>query len=583
MLRVPLRLSAMAVAGALTASLAVAASAPTAHADAAVAGTTAVSAPSSEATKTDRVATSVKWGTCPKPRRGLPTTPPNMQCGTVKVPLDYDVVGGKQINLHVTRVPARKPSQRLGSLFINPGGPGAPGSDMASDLAMLVDDATRDRFDLIGFDPRGVGRSTPLRCFTSTAAQLKVTAGLTKLPRTATQRASYNASARAYAKACSTTGKEMASAMSTAEVARDLDVLRRVFGDEQLTYLGFSYGTYLGQVYANMFPDRIRAMALDGVLDPQAWRGTAATRTTPVTLRLGSDVGTHKAVQEGLRLCRQAGRAYCLGYSVPRKHYDEAVAQLKRRPVTVTYENFGFLVDYEMFMNTVTMASYDASAPEAIAWVVEDVYRAIKKKQKASATADAAPYRVSRQTGELLKRARTSGTPQYSPFDVPTVPLPGASKDLAGYNQGTDAFYATLCTDSLNPTNSGTWRHAVDAAAANSADYAGVWGWQSMVCAGTNWKAVDEDAWTGPFTAQTSAPILLIGNTYDPATPFSGAQAARRLLPNSALLKVNEFGHTATYTNRCAGAKVEEYLRTAQTPTGLSCARETRLFRTRVR
>ncbi len=140
-----------------------------------------------------------------------------------------------------------------------------------------------DRFDVVGFDPRGTTSAT-----TSSASPAmphrrpsSMTSTRSSSRSARSRRPRYIAASKKYGKACSTTGKPLSASMSTAQVARDMDVLRRAVGDKQLTYLGFSYGSYLGQVYANLFPDRVRALVMDGVLDPVRWAGTGPTRNDP--------------------------------------------------------------------------------------------------------------------------------------------------------------------------------------------------------------------------------------------------------------------------------------------------------------
>ena len=155
------------------------------------------------------------------------------------------------------------------------------------------------------------------------------------LSDTAKETLAFVKSSKAFGKACSTTGKPLSASMSTAEVARDMDVLRRMVGDKQLTYLGFSYGSYLGTVYANMFPDRVRAVAIDGVMDPVAWAGTVATTGTPQTQRIKSAEAAEKAMRGILSRCKKAGKDYCqlAAQGDPEKLYRAIMAELERSPL----------------------------------------------------------------------------------------------------------------------------------------------------------------------------------------------------------------------------------------------------------
>ena len=245
------------------------------------------------------------WGSCASQGEGLEA----FQCTTAVVPLDYDRPKGRQITLALARLPASDPSRRIGSLFLNPGGPGGSGVDFLFGAGpFLYSDEVRARFDLVGFDPRGVIRSTPLRCFDSLE---EAEAGLAPIafPYTREEERVWIRADRTLARACAERGGPILDHMSTANVARDLDLLRRAVGDAKLTYAGYSYGSYLGTTYANLFPGKVRALVVDGVLDPVAWatgRGDQA-RTLPFSTRLRSAKGAYQTLQEFLRLCDVGG------------------------------------------------------------------------------------------------------------------------------------------------------------------------------------------------------------------------------------------------------------------------------------
>ena len=219
------------------------------------------------------------------------------KCATVKVPLDYDKPRGTKIAVAVLKVPAKNKKKRIGSLFINPGGPGASGTEMARSATSYLSTRLTDRFDVVGFDPRGIAHSKNVRCFPSAQQNDKNLKAIRSLqfPYLATQEKMLTKVSNKQAKACSTTGKPLTGAVSTAEVARYMDLLRRAVGDKKLSYFGFSYGSYLGEVYANLYPDRVRAIAIDGVIDPVKWAGTKKTQSTPMWLRLQSAQGASKA------------------------------------------------------------------------------------------------------------------------------------------------------------------------------------------------------------------------------------------------------------------------------------------------
>ena len=226
------------------------------------------------------------------------------QCGNLQVPLDYDQPNGPTISLAVVRLPATDQAHRIGSLFLDPGGPGGSGVVYTVFAGpSLYTDEVRARFDLVGFDPRGVTSSTPLRCF-GTDRQWDPFFLPIAFPSNPAEEQLWMDADLFVDSACAQRGGRIADHMATANVARDLDVLRQAVGDSQLNYAGVSYGTILGQTYANMFPNRIRAMIIDGVLDPIAWTtGSGDASTVPFSTRVRSDVGAQATLNEFFRLC----------------------------------------------------------------------------------------------------------------------------------------------------------------------------------------------------------------------------------------------------------------------------------------
>lgn len=193
------------------------------------------------------------------------------------MPLDYESLGGRTARIALLRVKAKgEPSKRLGSLLLNPGGPGISGMSYAATVAQAAADSPiTQQFDLIGFDPRGVGASTPaLDCFTD--AEREAEATLSTL-NSGVNDYTEDGTRQLYKKRAERSGgEEVLAHVGTRDVARDMDVLRAVLGDKKLTFAGSSYGTRLGAVYAEMFPLNVRAMVLDGAVDPT--KGTAARR-----------------------------------------------------------------------------------------------------------------------------------------------------------------------------------------------------------------------------------------------------------------------------------------------------------------
>jgi pimeloyl-ACP methyl ester carboxylesterase len=476
------------------------------------------------------------------------------QCATAKVPLDYDNPNGKQVSLALLRVRARDQKHRIGSLFVNPGGPGGSATAMALGAPYFLSKSILDRFDIVGMDPRGVGFSQQVDCFPSAARQMPTLKSLAMgFPWGAKQEKSFITAARIEARGCSTTGRELAGAMSTAEVARDMDVMRRAVGDSKLSYLGFSYGTALGQYYANMFPDRFRALVVDGVIDPKAWVGSTATAGQIQDDRLHSADGAWKALSEILRRCAAAGPTKCEFSNAPMRTFRAVAESLKAKPVTLD----GDTVTYAGFIGLVLSALYEPDAGDEVTDLTAKLYALITPGAKPTST------QVSLAKATIARmRGRAQGR------DFP-------------YDNSFDAYSAVMCTDGVHPAHGSSWPAAA-ARADKRATYIGrAWAWASVQCARDHWTVRDEDAYTGPFNKLTEHPVLVVGSFWDPATNYEDAVKSSRLLPNARLLSSNNWGHTAYGTSACATTWTDRYLLyRALPPKGTTCAGDVQPFTT---
>lgn len=207
---------------------------------------------------------SLEWGACPEDATAGPAGA-GLECTSLQVPLDYNDPGGEQITIGMNRLPARDPQQRIGSLIFNPGGPGGAGSSLVAVEAAgvpLFDPQIRDRFDLVGLDPRGVGLSTPVRCDSTLWNDAP-----SLFPQDAAGFAALRAHTEAVGQSCLDLTGPLLGHLDTVSAARDMEQVRLALGDQPLNYLGLSYGTQLGATYAELFPGNIRVMALDGALD----------------------------------------------------------------------------------------------------------------------------------------------------------------------------------------------------------------------------------------------------------------------------------------------------------------------------
>ena len=470
-------------------------------------------------------APTIRWADC------VPAAPP-LQCGRVNLPLDHGNPTGAKISLALARFPASNQANRIGSLFINPGGPGGSGVDFALGAGALLSRQLNGRYDIVGFDPRGIAASTPLVCFDS-FDQVSAVLAPWAFPTTRSEEARQKVFDRRLAAACTRKAGAIIDHMSTADVARDLDLLRASVGDASLNYLGFSYGTQLGTVYANLFPQRVGRMVIDGVLDPIAWTtGTPATANQPFSTRLHSDKGAQATLGQFWTLCDRAARdtrpkTACSFGPRAKARFDALATRLRTAPVTLPD---GFRVGYSDLIGITLGSMYSASSWPFLADFLVEVE-------------NGTPARVAVARARLAASLGVTG--------------PAAA---ARFPQTLEGFVGVACSDSQNPADYGAWPRAGAAADAESGYFGRIWTWATSAC--QPWPGQGSDRYLGPWTARTANPVLVVGNLYDPATRYQGAKIVSKLLPNSRLLTYAGWGHTAYLSagSTCSDAAISVYL-----------------------
>ena len=451
------------------------------------------------------------------------------QCATALVPLDYDKPRGAQITLALIRLPASDPSRRIGSIFLNPGGPGGSGVGFVREVGrFLFSDQVRARFDLVGFDPRGIVGSTPLRCFETLEEATAVLAPFF-FPVTPREERIWVQSNRTLARACAERGGAILNHMATADVARDLDVLRQAVGDRQLTYYGLSYGSYLGATYANLFPGKVRALAVDAIVDPVAYatgRGDQA-RTQPIWNRLGSPQGAHATLLEFFRLCDLGGENCAFSEGNPRRRFARLAQRLLAKPAELPDGPF----TYADLVASTFAALY---VPEL--WWLH---------------------------AEFLQELDTMTRPQAAAAALQTLRarLGAQQEDYPNFVEGQPGV---LCSDTDNPDSVGAWKRAADASDRRFPYFGRLLTWLTSIC--QPWPGHDADRYTGPWTRRTSNPVLVVGSRFDPITRYQGAVTLARLLPRSRLLTLDGWGHVSLIRSACIERHLNRYLLTTQVP-----------------
>ncbi|MEV5575488.1 alpha/beta hydrolase [Spirillospora sp. NPDC052269] len=510
-----------------TAALIAAASLSVATSPASDAATPAATAPS---------VPKLDWKTCDE----------EFQCATVQVPLDYRDPHGKTINIAVERHQATDTAHRIGSLFANGGGPSVQLAKFAASYKHLPS-AWRARYDIIGFDPRGFGSSTAVRCFPTTEAEDEFVSGAPiGFPDGAKETSAWTRTWAAFDARCATLNGSLLKHLSTADVARDMDLLRRAVGDRTLNYMGLSYGTLLGATYANLFPTTVGRMALDGNLDPVAW--TNGDGVLPSFLRLGRDQASAEVLKDFLDLCGKASTAACAFSagtpSATRAKYDTLLQRLRRHPVTMgtppDTQNCGYVC------GVVSIPLGSLSAWQEGADFLQQMW-------------------VQSHGGASPSAARK---PKTSPTRSAQSPIP-----YTGHEQ----FLATMCSDSPNPRDPRAYTAAARLAYARSGPQGLEPAWSTEPCAG--WPQ-GKDRYSGPWNRRTANPILLLNNTKDPATSYGQAVTLSRTLARARLLTVDGYGHTVfSNPSTCATGYETQYLLTgALPPPGTVCKQDATPF-----
>ncbi|WP_328401105.1 alpha/beta hydrolase [Streptomyces sp. NBC_00390] len=460
-------------------------------------------------------------------------------CATAKVPLDHLNPGGRTIELAVIKRKATGPGRRIGTLFFNPGGPGGPGTVQMPQNYEFFPREVRERFDIVSWDPRGIGSSTAMNCFANREeADAWAASKPAGFPVGERERTAYAAAYKDLARRCEQRDPELLRHVSTADTARDLEQLRQAVGDEQLSYFGISYGTFLGATYANLFPDKVRAMVFDSNVDPQVWTHASGDDSRlPTFLRMGADRGAAAVLDKFLAHCGSITTARCAfsagSPKATREKFDQLMQRLRKQP--------------------------------AGAWTygrtVGDVVNSL--------------YQVQGWTG-LAGRLQTlwqGRVPEPAVFP-PGPPVPNPNPYLGDEQAG-----AVFCSDSPNPRDPAAYHAAEEASAPRAGDAGRFWAWAAEGCAA--WPAAAmANRYRGPWNKPTAHPILLVGTTYDPATPYSGAQAMARELANARLLTNSGYGHTALVNpSSCVNEHESRYLIDGTLPpAGTTCQQDTPPF-----
>ncbi|USQ79607.1 alpha/beta hydrolase [Ornithinimicrobium faecis] len=442
------------------------------------------------------------------------------ECATLTVPINYEEPDGDTIELSLLRVPAGDSKQ--GSLVVNPGGPGGSGVDYATQAGLVVSDGVREHFDIVGFDPRGVARSAPIECFDD--AQMDDYLGADPTPDDAAEEEASTELVKNFAAACEENGGELLGHVSTVEVARDMDVLRAALGEDQLDYLGASYGTFIGATYAELFPASVGRFVLDGAIDPTM---------SGKDMGLGQAAGFEQATREYVQSCVDGGDCP-LGDDVDSgmEGITTFLDELDANPLPLDGDAAGELTEGWGVLGII-VAMYDEGA-----WPI--------------------------LTQAL--RAAQDGDPTTLMFLANIYA--GRSSDGVYDGNSMQAITAVNCLDRAAEPELDR-----DQVLAEFEEVAPTFGRYLAGEGACAYWPVEAQTVLEDYDGEGAAPIVVIGTTRDPATPYEWAESLADTLSSGVLISYDGDGHTAYgRSNDCVDGAVDAYLTEGTVPEdGLSC------------
>lgn len=456
----------------------------------------------------------LKWSDCYQ----------NYQCSNLLVPIDYADLKLGSFSLSLLRYQALDPDRRIGSLVVNPGGPGSSGVDYAYNAEYLVSPEILERFDIVGFDPRGVGESAPIKCLSNSETDASLAAD--PKPDDAAELALFVSEVRDFYAKCAKKTEYLAH-YSTLDSARDMEILRYALGDQKLNFLGKSYGTYLGTLYAELFPSQVGRFVLDGAVDPNSTNREAV---------LGQAIGFDLALNAFIEDClKRASCSFSGNLADAQNQIKQLLANIATTPL-ISKSNRK--VTEGLVVIGIASSLYDSAS----GWpVLRDAFKEASLGQGDS----------------FLELAD-----QYS----------GRQKDGKYLSNENDAIQIIDCLDRSDLETV----ESVKAGAAEFEAKAPIFGpylaYAGLAC--RYFPAVKQAEHIAINKLDTD-PILIIGTTRDPATPYKWAQSLAKLFDSSVLITLDGDGHTGHGRgSKCVDSAVDRYLLTGITPkTALYCAK----------
>lgn len=438
-------------------------------------------------------------------------------CAEVSVPLNYADPAARSINISVIKVPAADPAKRIGALFVNPGGPGGSGISYAKQASVLLSPAVTAAYDVVGLDPRGVGKSTPIECMNDAQTQRFV--AVMGTPHDAAQLASVGDVARTVGASCEQNSASLTPFVGTVPTVRDMDILRGVMAEPKLNFLGKSYGTFMGLTYAELFADKVGRFVLDGVIDPS----------------LSNEQLTHGQA-DGFQLALSRFIQNCP------KHKDCPLPTGQHKALAKIQAFLARLVTKPL----PAAPGRPLTQPLAVNAFIATMYENI----------DGWPA----LRGALGMALDGDGSLMLDLVDAFT----GREPDGTYRDNAIDALYAVNCLDRTDRADIAQTQALAADWAKTAPTYGSDLAWGNLPC--NSWPAPATDA-PHPITGAGAPPIVLVATTYDPATPYDWAVATSKQLIDSSLITWHNDGHTGYGRgSRCVDALVDGFLVSGTVP-----------------
>ena len=433
------------------------------------------------------------------------------QCAEIQVPVDYQNPGEASLTLALKKLPAKQSSNKVGSLLINPGGPGGSGTDYVTYAEDAFGKRLMDSFDIIGFDPRGVALSTPLDCLTDQEVDEFIAFDGTP-DNDEELKASLEISIN-LANSCESIANNLIAHVGTQEAARDMDIIRELVGDEKLNFLGASYGTYLGGMYAEIFPDKVGRLVLDGAVDP-----SLSSEEQSFDQAVGLDTALKRFVED----CPQ---------------YDDC---------PLTKRGDGGVQEIREFLDSLDAKPLKTEDPDRLLTQAMGVYAV-------------AGFLYSDEWWSYMRQSLATafsgdGTDLLSINDL----FNERNDDGTYATNATEAIYAINCFDEPSTSTEEQVREYAKTWIKDAPVFGDYLAWGNLSC--TIWPVKDPNP-INKFVAQSAAPIVVVGTKYDPATPYKWAIGLSSQLVTSVLLTYEGDGHTAYMRgSKCIDNEIENYL-----------------------